>query len=199
MDAQKSKAAIRRAGRGGRGAITAVDRATWSAHVARHVEGCAEFTRAHCVALYAATPDEVETAAVFAGAVAAGKVVCFPKVAQDTRRLDLYSVTTLASLRPGYRGIREPDGGMPVPMGQCDLVIVPGVVFDTAGHRIGRGGGFYDTFLSHLSACRMALAFECQLVDCAPQERHDQRVDLIVTERRVIRCDESVTQTGRRS
>lgn len=189
MDAQKSKAALRRAGRGGRGAIMAADRATWSAQVTRHVEGCAEFVRARCVALYAATPDEVATDAVFTAAMTAGKVVCFPKVVPEVRQLALYTVTTLATLRPGYRGIREPDDGVPVSPDQCDLVMVPGVAFDMAGHRIGRGGGYYDAFLAPIKACRMALAFECQLVECVPQERHDQSVDLIVTERRVIRCE----------
>lgn len=190
MDTRKLKAAARSAGREGRGAVAMADRSAWSVQVAAHVVASAEFVRARCVALYAATSDEVATDAVFAAAIGAGKVVCFPKVVPEAKQLVLYPVTTLAALRPGYCGIREPDGGVPVSLARCDLVIVPGVVFDTAGHRIGRGGGMYDVFLSSVSVCRMALAFECQLVDRVPQERHDQCVDCIVTERRVIRCAE---------
>ena len=69
-----------------------------------------------------------------------------------------------------------------------DLVIVPGLAFDERGGRLGRGAGFYDRVLGGLrpGAWKIAVAFECQIVESVPMEEHDQRVHAIVTERRVI-------------
>ena len=66
-----------------------------------------------------------------------------------------------------------------------DLVIVPGTAFDTAGHRIGMGGGFYDRFLQYTSVSKVALAYECQIFGSLPVEEHDQQVDYIFTENKI--------------
>ena len=50
------------------------------------------------------------------------------------------------------------------------------------------GGGYYDRFLSQCESLRIALAYEMQLVDTIPRANHDEPVDLIVTELRVITC-----------
>jgi len=69
------------------------------------------------------------------------------------------------------------------------VIIVPGVGFDEIGHRIGQGGGYYDWLLSHSKALSIALAFEFQIKKTIPTESHDQRVDMIITEKRVISCN----------
>jgi 5-formyltetrahydrofolate cyclo-ligase len=94
------------------------------------------------------------------------------------------------SLSSGARrellGIREPVEGLPVPMADIDLVVVPGLGFDEQGNRLGRGRGFYDRFLSHADfpgvAC--ALAFEEQVVESIPVGPHDVGVDMLVTDQR---------------
>jgi len=86
-------------------------------------------------------------------------------------------------------GLREPVEGMPVPVSDIDLVIVPGLGFDEQGNRLGRGRGFYDRFLSHRdfrgTAC--ALAFEEQVVPAVPTGEGDMGVDMLVTDVRVRR------------
>lgn len=79
------------------------------------------------------------------------------------------------------------------------LVIVPGLAFDRQGGRLGRGKGFYDRFLARTpsSIQRVALAFECQLVDAVPMDVHDRRMDVIVTETAVYPVDPSSrSETG---
>ena len=72
------------------------------------------------------------------------------------------------------------------------LIILPGAVFDKNGNRIGYGGGFYDRYLAGrdtgIPVCKMALAFECQLVEpgVIPIEPHDVQVDVIVTEKKTL-------------
>ncbi len=84
-------------------------------------------------------------------------------------------------------GLRTPRAGRPIVPSLIDLVIVPGLAFDPAGNRLGRGGGFYDRFLRRLrrSAITAGLAFDAQIIDTVPADDRDFAVDLIVTNRRV--------------
>jgi 5-formyltetrahydrofolate cyclo-ligase len=87
----------------------------------------------------------------------------------------------------GDYGIREPAKGVPVPLPDIDLVVVPGLGFDEAGNRIGRGRGFYDRFLAHRGWHGVAsgLAIEDQVVDEVPMHEHDTPVDMLVTDAKV--------------
>ena len=73
-----------------------------------------------------------------------------------------------------------------------DLVIVPGVAFTVQGYRLGRGGGYYDHFLSQLEprTTSVALAFEMQILTEIPVEEKDVPVDYIITEKRIIKIRE---------
>ena len=63
------------------------------------------------------------------------------------------------------------------------LIIVPLVAFDSAGHRLGRGGGYYDRYLrSHRDKLEsIAVAFSCSLVDSVPTDEWDEMPDEIIT------------------
>lgn len=64
------------------------------------------------------------------------------------------------------------------------ILIMPGLSFDLNGNRLGYGKGYYDLFLSQYSPiCKIALAFECQIVDSIPAEAHDIPIDFIITEK----------------
>jgi 5-formyltetrahydrofolate cyclo-ligase len=73
-------------------------------------------------------------------------------------------------------------------LGKCDMFFVPGVAFDNKGNRLGRGKGFYDSFLSHKEGIRIGLANDCQLLDAAPNESKDIKMDYIFTENKFIVC-----------
>lgn len=97
-------------------------------------------------------------------------------------------ITSIDDLVPGYRGIREP--ARKEPASEVDAAIVPGVAFDERGGRLGYGGGFFDRFLESLDpgVPVVGVCFDAQIVEEVPREPHDRAVDLVVTERRVIRC-----------
>lgn len=86
---------------------------------------------------------------------------------------------------PGPSEVLEPPERKEIPLDEIDLVVVPGVVFDKNGYRIGYGGGFYDNFLPKLKtdAKKIAVAFEMQMIEQIPYEGHDVRMDKIITER----------------
>jgi 5-formyltetrahydrofolate cyclo-ligase len=93
---------------------------------------------------------------------------------------------SFSNLERGVHGTREPAADEVTRVSPTDAaaVLVPGVAFDRAGARLGRGGGFYDRLLAHphFTARRIAVCFACQLVARVPVEPHDIEVDEIVTE-----------------
>ena len=94
-------------------------------------------------------------------------------------------------LIPGVFDILVPPGeNLLTSVAPTDLVLIPGVGFDRAGHRLGRGRGYYDRALRGVlaGALRVGLAHECQVVSHIPVDEHDERVDYIVTEERLIEC-----------
>lgn len=89
-------------------------------------------------------------------------------------------------LKRGYLGVWEPLGDQAIPLGQLDMILVPGLAFDEAtGARMGRGGGFYDRLLSHpeIKANLIGVAFHLQMQPDIPTEEHDIHLYEIITEK----------------
>lgn len=93
-------------------------------------------------------------------------------------------------LKPGAFNILEPEHRNLFPLHLIDLVLVPGVVFDEKGYRIGHGLGYYDKFLEKLRATRIGLAFDFQVINEVPHLEYDQKMDIIVTDKRILDCRE---------
>jgi len=86
-------------------------------------------------------------------------------------------------LVPGRHGLQEPSGprlGVTA-VSACDLVLVPALLVDRRGHRLGRGGGGYDRALPRTTGLRIALLHDGELVDEVPVEPHDVRVHAAAT------------------
>jgi 5-formyltetrahydrofolate cyclo-ligase len=149
-----------------------------------------EFISAETILLYAAFRSEVETLSLIRETLSMGKKVLLPKVDAKESRLDLYGITSSSELSPGYMGIPEPSlsGKRRSVIDDADLAILPGAAFDLSGNRLGYGAGYYDILLSgrNKRIPLVALAYEEQLVDAIPSEKHDVKVTIIVTDKRVI-------------
>lgn len=110
------------------------------------------------------------------------RLTAFPRFNSSTGAYEACSLRALAELIPGRFGVLEPDAGCPVvPLNQLDLVLVPGLAFDLAGRRLGRGKGFYDRLLAQVRGHKSGVAFEAQIVPEVPEEPHDVRVNSILT------------------
>jgi len=123
--------------------------------------------------------------------LAAGKRVVVPKVNEKDHTLSLSLLSKWSDLSPCSYNILEPrpECLSEVVVESIDLMILPGVVFDEKGNRIGHGLGYYDRLLrKEKKASVIALAFECQMVQNIPVEKHDMRVEKIITEDRIINC-----------
>jgi len=149
-----------------------------------------EYRRAEVVMIFLSMPNEIDTGQLALHCWSNLKRVLAPKVSWEQRRMLPTEIKSLTSdVRDSVLGLREPIEGLPIPVADIDLVVVPGLGFDPAGNRLGRGRGFYDRFLSHRDfrgvAC--ALALEDQVVEAVPSDETDMRVHMLVTDARVRR------------
>jgi 5-formyltetrahydrofolate cyclo-ligase len=144
------------------------------------------YRNARALGLYSPIYNEVLTDDIFFSALAAGKKVVFPRVRE--RLLEFAEVQHPENLKKGVFGIKEPTAEKTFPLAQLDILIVPGVVFDVQGGRLGYGKGFYDRVLQPQGKKLIAigLCYEIQLVTFLPKESHDILMDAVVTERRLV-------------
>ncbi|MFO0954897.1 MAG: 5-formyltetrahydrofolate cyclo-ligase [Isosphaeraceae bacterium] len=169
--------------------ILALDAAVRAAEEARLCElfpGLPGLDGASSVLLYVhAFPEEIDTAPMLAWVLGSGRRLVLPRVDRRARALRLYPVADLeADLRPGTLGIPEPRRDLPeVPPGEVDWVLVPGLLFDPRGYRLGRGAGHYDRLLPQLrpGVPRWAYCLDCQWVDELPVEPHDVPLDGVLS------------------
>lgn len=145
-----------------------------------------EYKEAETVFAYMDCKNEVQTSEVIAQCLRDGKTIAVPKVFGEIMKY--YAITSENDLEEGYFGIREPKHEFLQEMTAEDgLMILPGVAFDTARHRVGYGGGFYDRYLEeHPHMKKIAFAFEFQVFDEVPHEAHDRKPEKIITEKRII-------------
>ena len=134
----------------------------------------------HTILLYNALSDEVPTQALMDQLVAQGKTVLLPCVINDTD-MELRRYTGPQDLQTGSFGIQEPTGELFTDYDAIDVAIVPGMAFDAEGHRLGRGKGYYDRFLSRVPHLyKIGLCFSWQLVDHVPCDEHDIVMDEVI-------------------
>ena len=166
-------------------------RAEKDLHIRETLFSLPEFLSAKTVLFYVSFRSEVETLSLIRESLAMGKRVVLPKVDRANHALTLYEIKGMNELTPGYMGIPEPDlaDERLAGIGDIDIAVIPGAGFDLSGNRLGYGAGYYDGLLSQRTKNIqiIALAYEEQLVDSIPAEKHDVRVNLIVTDKRVIR------------
>ena len=143
------------------------------------------------ILFYVSYNGEVHTHNLIKKAFSLHKKVYVPISKTKNHTLSISKLQQFNDLIPGTYAILEPKKEKRnfVPLKQVETIIVPGVGFDHNGHRLGQGGGFYDWLFTHTNATSIGLAFEFQIQHKIPVEPHDQQVDCIVTEKRVIDCN----------
>jgi len=141
------------------------------------------FRRSRRVALFSPLPTEPDLNPLWENNE---RVLCYPRVAGE--KIEFVEIAHLDDLVDSAWNpwVREPGpaAAQIIAPQEIDLILVPGLAFTRDGRRLGRGGGFYDRFLSQLptSTVKLGICFELQLVDTLPTEPHDQRLDGVITE-----------------
>ncbi|MHC4081358.1 MAG: 5-formyltetrahydrofolate cyclo-ligase [Planctomycetota bacterium] len=158
-----------------------------SAAACSHLTSLDAFRHASVVMLYMPLAHEVDLTSAALRCFRMGKTVCVPQVDWKRQDMDPVEVTSFDDevVATEEQGQRTPPSGAPLPPTMVDLVVVPGLAFDSHGHRLGRGGGYYDRFLRRLrrSATTVGVAFDVQIIDSVPAHERDMSVDIVVTDR----------------
>jgi 5-formyltetrahydrofolate cyclo-ligase len=149
------------------------------------IERLIGFHLANHLVAYAACPGEIDPSHLIESGIARGYPVYFPRVIEAGLE---FLAAPPDTLRPGAFGVAEPQGGPRLsPESPGIAFLIPGLTFDGAGTRLGRGGGHYDRALAgYPGALRLGLLLDADLAAAVPSDTWDQRVDAVVTERRVL-------------
>lgn len=181
------KTDLRRRFRRIRGDIDPADRKRWDAAIAAAVLDLPQIAHARTVFAYLSRSGEVDTSVLVHEFLRQHKRVITPS--PDIRSLPhdgLFRVTP----RPDMEGHFPPVLCQESRVDQLDIVLVPGIVWDRTGYRIGFGGGYFDRLLSMVrqDCLKVGLTYECQMVEQVPRESWDEPVDVLVTEQRIYNC-----------
>ncbi|MDH7500294.1 MAG: 5-formyltetrahydrofolate cyclo-ligase [candidate division NC10 bacterium] len=188
----EAKRHLRQQMRALRDSLSVEDRRERSREIFHHLQSLLPFCEAKLLLFYASFGSEVETREMMSRCQREGKRIALPKVEQDSGDLVAIEISDLIrDLRPGYRGILEPQGseGRKVEEQELGFILVPGLGFDVKGYRLGYGKGYYDRFLPRFrkrSIPCAGLAFDFQVVEELPVSPGDVPLDWIVTEKRII-------------
>ena len=156
--------------------------ASQSELIMRQIEQMTAFREAKTVMLYYPIRNEVDLRPLLAK-YEGQKTFLLPVTHRHSMEVRPYEGEEM--MRKGHLGVPEPQTA--TYKGPIDLILVPGVVFDNHCHRIGRGGGYYDRFLSRQSAKKVGVCYSFQLhKHTIPHMYNDRRMDRVVTPQSTI-------------
>lgn len=144
--------------------------------------------RSRRVAVYLSVRSELPTGPLIEGLLAAGVEVYLPRTLRDSK-MDFVPLRLRMPLRRGALGLMQPVSSRGQrPVAAFDAIVIPLLGFDSAGRRLGNGGGYYDRALMHAGRrpWRVGYAFSAQQVEALPEEPWDIRLQAVVTEHGVL-------------
>lgn len=173
---------IRRKVKAQKSLLSMEEKSEAAAKVFEALEHSAAFMLADNILLYHSLPDELSTRE-FIDRWHHRKHFFLPRVNGVNLEILPYDRSTL---RLGAFHIEEPSGDEVTHIENIEMVVVPAIAYDRRGNRVGRGKGFYDRLLADTKATKIGVAYDFQLVDDIEAEPHDVKMDVIITESRVI-------------
>lgn len=129
---------------------------------------------------------EADTSFIMEKAFLDGKKVAVPVTHPVGLDISPYYITEKTEYKKGSFSVKEPIGESVAEKEDIDLIIVPGVAFDKRGVRLGFGKGCYDRFLEDFKGIKVGFSLGFQIYDEIPSEKHDVKMDYIVTENGII-------------
>lgn len=147
-----------------------------------------EIAKAGKISLYLPINNEVDTKQIIDQLTKRGVKIFLPKYFKKKDQYFFAEFIGWEKLENGSFNILEPRSTKMVDPDLIKVAIIPGVAFDRMGVRLGYGKGVFDRLLAGSGAFKIGLAYEFQIMDELPRDKHDLVMDLVVTEKRVILC-----------
>lgn len=171
-----------------RESLTLEERDNYSKSIAKLLYSTLEYKEAKNIFIYMSFNSEVDTIQIIEQSFKLGKKIFIPYILKDKEIMHAIEIEAFNNLKRNCYGILEPVfDKSKINDDNIDLVIVPGIVFDKKGNRIGYGGGYYDRFLlKNKNLHIIGLSFEIQIVENILNKKHDIPMNKIITEKRII-------------
>ena len=174
----------RAAGKAARRGLSPQERAAFSRAIVEAIAASEEWKQAKTVLSYRAVGAEADLSGLETYAAAEGKQLCYPLCTAPGEMIALLPLSA-ESWHVGSFGITEPlrERSRELPPEELDLVLCPCTAFDSAGRRMGMGGGYYDRYLPLCKNARItAVAFSAQGCDELASEPWDVPMERVFTE-----------------
>ena len=166
-----------------------------SEQIRKKVLSLKEVNESKNIMIYVSYRSEVSTDKLIISLLNNNKKIFAPYCIKDEKRMEIVEIKNPAQdLEKGAYGIKEPAKRIrndKIDPENLDIVIVPAVAFSKNGYRIGYGGGYYDRFLERLSnkTISIGINYEEMLFNAVPKEDHDLAVDMVITDKRILRIN----------
>lgn len=181
MDIREIKNALRKEYLDKRRAIPADKRQTIDEAVCRALLASEVFQKARVLLAYAPKAPEVNVFPLIESALSMGKKVAFPRCEKEYALSFHYASPD--QLEVGLFGISEPSDQLPFCRDFTDSIcLVPALLFDEEGYRLGYGKGYYDRFLANYNGQTVGIVRNGFILPKLPRGRFDRAVDIIVSE-----------------
>lgn len=183
----KEKDRIRKLIKEKRNCLSITERDIKDKNIFNRVVNSEIYKNSEVIFIYVSFNGEVDTLKIIEYSLNHNKIVCVPRVICNTKSMEAVKISSTYELAKGLYGILEPKKiCKAIDKKDIDLVLIPGIAFDKKGNRLGYGGGFYDKFLEkkdlNFKFSTIGLAYEFQVVENIPCEKHDISVDGIITD-----------------
>lgn len=165
--------------------INGEDKKEFDRRICERFLSCVSYRYCDTVLMYSPIRDEINVDAIAEAAFRDGKKVAYPRCVPGTNKMNFYFVKSLDELQKGSYGIPEPpetnekynkkDAGSAV----C---LVPAVVYDKSGYRLGYGKGYYDRYLGNFSGSVIGIIYKELITDSLPKGKFDVRANALITE-----------------
>ena len=167
------------------------ERSVLDDRITQKLLAASEYVEATTVLTYVSVSSEVSTRMFIESALRDGKTVAVPRCLPG-HCLEFVAITSLDQLIAAPFGLLEPPKELPALTEEqmdASICIVPALLVDTKGYRLGYGAGFYDRFLSTYPGKKICLAYQQSLSRTTlPHTAFDVAVDLVITESEVLTC-----------
>lgn len=174
-----------------REALSEQERSVLDNRITQKLLATSEYAEATTVLTYVSVSSEVSTRMFIECALRDGKTVAVPRC-MPGRRLEFVAIASLEQLVAAPFNLLEPAKELPAvteDQKNNSICIVPALLVDTKGYRLGYGAGFYDRFLSTYPGKKICLAYQQSLSRTTlPHTAFDVAVDVVITESEVLTC-----------
>lgn len=187
MSTEEMKKKLRAELKAAESCLHGFERRSSDAAIAKNILSLEEYLKAKTVFCFVGGADEINTEIILLNVLRTGKRLCVP-LCTDKGLMEARELHSLKELSPGAYGILEPPAMSPtLAPEEVEFAVIPCMSCSHDGRRLGRGGGYYDRFLSSYMGQAAVICRECMTREAIPTLTHDISIDIVVTEKGIFR------------